>query len=395
MVEVVLEGVGKTYANGVVAVRDLNLHVQPGELIVLIGPSGCGKTTTLRLVAGLENPTSGRIRLGGRVVNDTPPHQRDVALVFQRPVLYPHLNVADNLAFGLAMRQARPWWRRWFHRNDRSSSSTEERKGRVLEVAGWLGLSEVLDRPPAELSGGQQQRVALGRALVRRPGVFLLDEPLSNLDAPLRLEMRRELHLLHRRLGATMFYVTHDQEEALSLGDRIVVLDHGVVQQVDHPQVVYERPANRFVASFLGWPTINTLEGMLLESEGRIHFARREAKGVDSLICPEGWRPFLGQRVILGIRPEQIHWRLASGPDGGEREGEAVMTMEVRLVEKLGASHLVTLQRGPWTVVAPASARMWQGLVERSPVCVGLRLHHAHLFEANSGRALWHGEPAG
>ena len=285
MAEVALKGVGKQYANGVQAVEGLDLVVADGELVVLVGPSGCGKTTTLRLIAGLEAPSAGLVRIGGSVVNGEPPNRRDVAMVFQRPALYPHLSVQANLGFGLKLRQG--WW-----------FGAPERRHRVEEVARALGLEDLLDRRPAELSGGQQQRVALGRALVRRPAVFLLDEPLAGLDAPLRLEMRRELHLLHRRLRATMIYVTHDQEEALTLGDRVVVLDRGRPQQSDRPAALYERPANRFVAAFLGWPPLSLLDGRLVEEDGRLCLVGDGEK----LPVPGEWRRFAG-RLARGHAP--------------------------------------------------------------------------------------------
>ena len=330
MAEVVLERVQKTYPNGVQAVRDLNLTVADGELIVLVGPSGCGKTTTLRLIAGLETPTSGTIRINGRVVNAEPPHRRDVAMVFQRPALYPHLNVRENLGFGLALRRKVP---------------KAERQERVARTARLLELSDLLDRRPNELSGGQQQRAALGRALVREPAVFLLDEPLSNLDARLRMEMRRELHLLHRRLRATMVYVTHDQEEALTLGDRVVLLDGGVIRQVDAPQALYERPADRFAAAFIGWPPMNFLEGRLVEVDGRLTLADDEAT-LSLADRQDEWRVLVGREVALGVRPEHVR---VIGRAGGV---SPLVLADVRLVERAGSYRLATLDYGGWTVTA-------------------------------------------
>src|SRR6516165_2012106 len=239
MASVSLDHISKQYPNGVQALVDVCLDAADGELLALVGPSGCGKTTLLRIIAGLETPTAGRVHIGDRDVTACPAYRRDVAMVFQRPTLYPHLNVRSNLTFGHDARRPFSWLR-----------PDSARESLIADAAGILGLSDLLDRRPAELSGGQQQRVALGRAIVRHPAVFLLDEPLSNLDSRLRQEMRRELHLLHKRLRATMFYVTHDQEEALTLGDRVVVLDRGRVQQADRPTALYERPANCFVAGF-------------------------------------------------------------------------------------------------------------------------------------------------
>jgi multiple sugar transport system ATP-binding protein len=367
MADVVLEGVSKTYPNGVRAVRDLSLTIADGELIVLVGPSGCGKTTTLRLIAGLEAPTSGIIRIDGRVVNGEPPHRRDVAMVFQRPALYPHLNVRKNLGFGLALRDGGwPWV---------SRARLTERRERVAHTAQLLELSDLLDRRPNELSGGQQQRAALGRALVREPAVFLLDEPLSNLDARLRMEMRRELLLLHRRLAATMVYVTHDQEESLALGDRVVVLDKGVVRQADLPQVLYDRPISRQVAAFVGWPPMNFLEGRIVEDDGRLCLKRGE------MALPLGerqdeWQAFVGREVVLGIRPGQVRVSATESP----------MTAEVRLVERAGAFRLATLRYGEWTVTARLEGT--SPVPEGSRTAVGFDLVQAHLFDTETGRVL-------
>ena len=359
MAEVVLERVSKTYPNGVRAVHDLSLTIADGELVVLVGPSGCGKTTTLRLIAGLETPTAGTVRIGGRVVNGEPPHRRDVAMVFQRPALYPHLSVRGNLGFGLALREG--WW-----------LMRGGRREQVEWAARLLQLTDVLDRRPQELSGGQQQRTALGRALVREPAVFLLDEPLSNLDARLRLEMRRELHLLHRRLRATLVYVTHDQEEALTLGDRVVLLDRGEVQQAGPPEALYDRPANRAAAAFVGWPPMNFLAGRLAESDGRLVLA----DGATALPVDERrdeWRPFMGRDVELGIRPE--HVRLTpSGP------------ADVRLVERVGPFRLATLRYGEWTVTARVDGPAPPP--EGAAVGVEFALVQAHLFDRETGRLL-------
>ncbi len=373
MAEVVFDKVSKAYPNGTLAVRDLSLRVAAGELVVLLGPSGCGKTTTLRLLAGLERPTGGSISIEGRDVTGAPPHQRDVAFVFQRPALYPHLSVADNLCFAERARR----WAPWGWRNDSALDA------RLAEVARSLGLGELLRRKPAELSGGQQQRVALGRALMREPAVFLLDEPFSGLDPPLRLEMRRELHLLQRSIRATMIHVTHDQEEAVALADRALVLDRGVVQQLDRPEALLQRPANRFVAGFLGWPPMALLDGALIEEEGRL--ALRAGPG-GPLLDVNGradWRPFLGQAVTVGIRPEQV--RL-----GGRLEEEGRLFMEVRLVERTGLLDQVSLHCGPWSITARIESG-GEGLSGSARAQVGLDLLQAHLFERSTGRALAHG----
>jgi putrescine transport system ATP-binding protein len=314
MAEVTLEQIGKTYPGGVEAVRGVNLRVADGELVVLVGPSGSGKTTLLRLIAGLETPTTGVLRIGDHVVNDVPPHRRDVAMVFQRPALYPHLSVWANLGFSLKLRRG-VFWRRWLGR--RRQKEDEKAEERILAVAGQLGLENVLERRPATLSGGQQQRVALGRALVRRPAVFLLDEPLSNLDARLRLDMRRELHLLHRRLRATMIYVTHDQDEAMALATRIAVMDRGQVAQVGTPGEIYEFPRSRFVADFVG--TTNLFEGTVSSCEpGLIRVQCAETGG--ELLVDDGGSFTVGQRVWVALRPEKV--RLGKQPTNGARTNQ-------------------------------------------------------------------------
>lgn len=266
MAEVVLEKAGKTYPGGVRAVEGFDLRIADGEFVVLVGPSGCGKSTTLRMIAGLEEITEGSISIAGAVVNDVHARDRDIAMVFQNYALYPHMTVQRNLSFGLMRRRVHRSRLRALLSSDYRTAMREESTSidrRVSEAARMLGITDLLDRQPRALSGGQRQRVALGRALVRAPQVFLFDEPLSNLDAKLRVEMRTELRVLHRQLSATMVYVTHDQEEAMTLGDRLVVMNEGVVQQIDAPTRIYSHPVNRFVAGFVGTPSMNFLEGTL------------------------------------------------------------------------------------------------------------------------------------
>ena len=301
------------------AVRDLTLTVHEGEFVVLVGPSGCGKTTALRMVAGLEDISFGEILIGERLVNDLPPRQRDIAMVFQNYALYPHKSVYDNLAFGLRMRKV----------------AKAEQRRRVEEIARVLGLDDLLARKPAQLSGGQRQRVAMGRAIVREPQAFLMDEPLSNLDAKLRVQMRSELKRLHATLGVTTIYVTHDQVEAMTMGHRVAVMRGGVLQQVDAPQRLYHAPRNLFVASFVGSPAMNLLEGEVVRTNGAVVCRLGQAE----LELPAGGSPverYAGRRVAVGIRPEELS-------EAG-RDGRARLTGRVLLVESLGAESLAHVE---------------------------------------------------
>ena len=311
-----LTGLTKTYAgHDRPALSNLNLDVPPGEFLVLVGPSGCGKSTALRSIAGLEEPDSGTIRIGERDVTNLPPRDRDIAMVFQNYALYPHMTVFDNLAFGLKLRK----------------TPREEIDKRVKDAANTLGLTRYLDRKPKALSGGERQRVALGRALVRSPSVFLFDEPLSNLDAQLRVQMRAELHRLHQTNSATMVYVTHDQVEAMTLGDRIAVLSAGVLQQVDTPLMVYERPANRFVAGFLGSPSMNFLDGAVGEGGRSVRVAGAQWPVDGALALALGARA--GEKVTVGVRPEHLAVH-ADGADGA-------LPGRVEFGEALGAETLL------------------------------------------------------
>jgi multiple sugar transport system ATP-binding protein len=312
---VVFDGATKVYPGPVVAVDDLSLEVGEGEFLILVGPSGCGKSTALRMVAGLEHVSDGTISIGDRVVNDVPPKDRDIAMVFQNYALYPHMTVEKNLGFGLRRRRM----------------PRDDVRARVDEVSRMLGLEDLLRRRPGQLSGGQRQRVAMGRALVREPEVFLLDEPLSNLDAKLRVQMRSELKRLHDRIGVTTIYVTHDQVEAITLGERIAVLSEGVLQQVGPPQDVYDHPANVFVAGFIGSPPMNLLTGVALDGHVTVGEAELERAG-----APDG-------EVLVGIRPEGLR------PVGAEHPGP-VFEVSVDVVEPLGDEVLVH-----GTVAAPGA----------------------------------------
>jgi ABC-type sugar transport system ATPase subunit len=359
MAAIELQGVSKTFVRGAAqAVRDLSLAVPDGSYAVLLGPSGCGKSTTLRMIAGLEEPDTGTIRIGDRVVNGVPPQRRDTAFVFQNYALYPHMTAAQNMGFPLRMRGV---------------ASAEIRR-QIEEVGHVLGLGNLLNRYPGQLSGGERQRVALGRAIVRQPAAFLLDEPLSNLDAQLRTEMRVELAQLQRRLGATFVFVTHDQVEAMTLADLIAVMNRGVLQQTGTPDVVYRRPANRFVAGFIGSPQMNFVEGVLQSSDGG---SMLQAGGLSlpaGSLQPEVETP--DRRVVLGVRPE--HVRLAS-------DGSLGMTVE--LVEHLGSQTFIFGEAGGGhhlTVAADPDHPPKVG--ER--VALELDPHHLHLFHPETGQRL-------
>ncbi len=297
-----LENVSKQYENGVKVVSSADIDIADKEFVVLVGPSGCGKSTTLRMIAGLEEISGGTIKIDNTVVNDVAPKDRDIAMVFQNYALYPHMTVFDNLAFGLKMRKY----------------SKPDIQQRVTQAAEILGIKDLLDRKPKALSGGQRQRVALGRAIVRRPKVFLFDEPLSNLDANLRVQMRTEISRLHKQLQTTMIYVTHDQIEAMSMGDRIVVMNKGVIQQVDSPLTIYNKPANQFVAGFIGSPTMNFFTGRISHSGG-MFFEHVSGKFKFPVTNEDGKRlqNSVGKELTLGIRPEHILAKTGSGNQVG------------------------------------------------------------------------------
>jgi multiple sugar transport system ATP-binding protein len=290
MAKVFLKGVKKVYDNGFEAVKGANLDIADKEFMVIVGPSGCGKTTTLRMIAGLEEISDGTITIGDRIVNDVPPKDRDIAMVFQNYALYPHMTVFQNLAFSLKLRKY----------------PKEEIKKRVNQVAEMLDISSQLDKKPKALSGGQRQRVALGRAIVRNPAAFLFDEPLSNLDAKLRVTTRAELKALHRRLNTTSIYVTHDQAEAMTLGDRICVMYNGEIQQVAPPMEVYDKPVNRFVAGFLGTPPMNFLKGKISSKNGKTVFVLTDGDVLEMQNANGQFKPYIDKEMVLGIRPEHL-----------------------------------------------------------------------------------------
>ena len=321
MATVSLEHVSKVYPNGSRAVSDLSLQVEDGEFVVLVGPSGCGKTTALRMVAGLEDISEGIIRVGEREVNDLSPQQRDIAMVFQNYALYPHMTVAENIGFSLKL-----------HHRPKA-----EVAAKVKEVADILGLSEHLTRKPGQLSGGQRQRVAMGRAIVREPAVFLMDEPLSNLDAKLRVQMRAEVARLQRRLKVSTLYVTHDQTEAMTMGDRVAVLRDGVLQQLGTPQEIYGHPTNLFVAGFIGSPSMNVYEGTLTDAGDELQLGGQALLLPASLASEAALGPYRGKKVVVGIRPEDLADAALSGRAA---EGQRLVA-EIELVEELGSEKYV------------------------------------------------------
>ncbi len=319
-----LDKINKVYPNGFHAVKDFNLEIEDKEFVIFVGPSGCGKSTTLRMIAGLEEISSGKLYIGENLVNDVAPKDRDIAMVFQNYALYPHMTVYDNMAFGLKMRKV----------------PKAEIKTRVEEAANVLGIEDLLKRKPKQLSGGQRQRVALGRAIVREPKVFLMDEPLSNLDAKLRVQMRAELSTLHHRLQTTIIYVTHDQTEAMTMGTRIVVMKDGLVQQVADPQTIYNQPSNMFVAGFIGSPQMNLLDGQLYEEGEDVYFKFRN----NSVKIPKDKAEILRQQgqinkeVVLGVRPEDIK------NESNKASGAEAIKSKVEVKEQLGSETYLYLE---------------------------------------------------
>ena len=354
MAKVLLEHVVKQFGN-VTAVNDVTLDIPDRQFTVLVGPSGCGKTTGLRLIAGLEEATSGNIYIGDRIVNDVAPKDRDIAMVFQNYALYPHMTVYDNMAFGLRLRKyARP-----------------EIDRRVKEAAEMLGIQTLLARKPKQLSGGQRQRVALGRAIVREPQVFLMDEPLSNLDAKLRVQTRAEIKKLHARLQTTTVYVTHDQVEAMTMGDRIVVMKDGVVQQVDSPMNLYEKPANLFVAGFIGSPAMNFLETKLARQDGKLLVDGGVFKGEVPPEYAGRLGEWAGKPIIFGIRPEDVYDRATAPSSNG-----AVLRAQVDVHEPLGSDVILYLTAGSHQLVARVDAHTQARMGQATEVVFNMKKMH-------------------
>ena len=368
MAAIQIDGLSKVYGNGVVAVRDVHLDVADGEFLVLVGPSGCGKSTLLRMIAGLEEVTAGELRIDGREITDAQPRDRDIAMVFQSYALYPHMTVRRNIAYPLKL----------------AGVSAEEMDARVAEAARLLQLEAVLDRKPGQLSGGQRQRVAMGRAIVRKPAAFLMDEPLSNLDAKLRVQMRAEIARIQRDAATTTIYVTHDQVEAMTMGDRVAVLNGGQVEQCDTPRRLYDRPANLFVAAFIGSPPMNFLKGQMVPEGGTVAFAEEGGDGKAPLRpAPEHaarLRGFAGKSVVLGLRPEHIALAAPGDPS------PARLPATVQIVEPMGAETLVYLTTGRHKIVArvPPTERVAAG----QTVTLALDLGKARFFDAETGQAV-------
>ncbi len=368
MAQVILKNLTKTFKN-VVAVNDVSLDIQDKEFMVLVGPSGCGKTTCLRMIAGLEEATSGEIYIGDKLVNDVSPKDRDIAMVFQNYALYPHMSVYDNMAFGLKLRKV----------------PRIEIEKRVSETAELLGLSELLNRKPKQLSGGQRQRVALGRAIVREPKVFLMDEPLSNLDAKLRVQTRAELIKLHRRLGITTIYVTHDQVEAMTMGDRICVLKDGVIQQVDTPLGLYNQPANTFVAGFIGTPSMNFLDAKIVNGsegyaiEGGCFKVKVPADKAELL------KNYVGKEAIFGIRPEHIFDK--SLANLVEATPENTVKAVVDVVEPMGPIVTVYLTCGSHSLVATIDAKT--RAKEGDEIELVFDMAKTHVFDKDTEKAVF------
>jgi multiple sugar transport system ATP-binding protein len=363
MAQVVLKDINKLYGS-VHAVKDVNLRIDDREFVVLVGPSGCGKTTTLRMIAGLEAISSGDVSIDGQVVNDLAPMDRDIAMVFQNYALYPHMSVFDNMAFGLKMRKF-----------DRREIAT-----RVKEAADILGIGELLKRKPRQLSGGQRQRVALGRAIVRHPRVFLFDEPLSNLDAKLRVQMRVELRKLHQRLGTTAVYVTHDQVEAMTLGDRVVVMKDGVVQQIGEPLELYNRPVNKFVAGFIGSPAMNFATVTMADGNGRLTAKNGGLEIEVPAPHADRLRAHTGHQLTIGIRPEDLRVASSADPAG------LTFSAKVEVVEQLGSEVLLDLRVGNDSMVAAVDPVV--RVKARDTLRLAVNPGRLHFFDAESEKAV-------
>lgn len=365
MASVTFRNVVKRFGD-VEVIRNMNLEIKDKEFVVFVGPSGCGKSTGLRMLAGLEEITEGEILIGDRVVNDVPPKDRDIAMVFQSYALYPHMSVYDNMAFGLKLRK----------------TPKDEIDRRVKEAAQILGLENLLDRKPKALSGGQRQRVAVGRAIVREPAVFLMDEPLSNLDAKLRVTARAEISKLHKRLETTFIYVTHDQVEAMTMGDRIAVLHSGILQQVDSPRNLYNSPNNIFVAGFIGSPSMNFFDGTLVGEEGKVFVDTGDFRVEVPGDRKAAYQGYVGKEVVLGVRPEHIHAPMYAPPAIIPAKIEAT----IEIIELLGHELNVIFNSGKNTFIATVDTRMEATIGNKIPLVFDM--NNMHLFDKQTEKAI-------
>ena len=367
MARVELKNVSKVFPGSVEAVKSADIVVEDKEFVVLVGPSGCGKSTTLRMIAGLEEITEGEIYIGDTLVNDIPPKNRDIAMVFQNYALYPHMTVYKNMAFGLILRKY----------------PKKEIRERVNHAAEILGIEALLDRKPKALSGGERQRVAVGRAIVRQPKVFLFDEPLSNLDAKLRVQMRAEISKLHTRLESTMIYVTHDQVEAMTMGDRIVVMKDGIVLQVATPLTLYHKPVNKFVGTFIGTPPMNMIEGAIVAANGSLRF--RDTKGLVDLTVAPGHHTvldaYVDKKIIIGIRPEDMHASLTQSA----KEGVSITSM-VEVVEPMGSEIYMYVDLGGQSVTARILSDSEPEV--NKPFVLDVMMDNAHYFDIETEKTL-------
>ena len=359
MAKVTLTNVDKIYPGNVKAVDNFNLEIRDGEFLVMVGPSGCGKSTTLRMVAGLEEISAGTIKIGERVVNNVAPKDRDIAMVFQNYALYPHMSVRDNLAFGLKLRHF----------------PKEEIKKRVAEAAKILGIEDLMERRPKALSGGQRQRVAVGRAIVRKPAVFLFDEPLSNLDAKMRVQMRVEISRLHAQLKTTMIYVTHDQVEAMTMGERIVVMKDGLIQQVADPLTLYDRPANKFVGGFIGTPPMNFFNGIIRKEKGTLVFDN-EAGETLPVVGNDAVQAHEGKKIILGLRPEAI------GSASAEEAKQGYISADVDVVEQMGSESYLYCKGKTQNFICRVDAHT--PIRAQQSVKLAVHMQFAHFFDAET-----------
>jgi len=368
MAHVVLKKINKTFKGNIRAVKDVNLDIKDKEFLVMVGPSGCGKSTTLRMIAGLENATSGEVYIDDKVVNSVPAKDRDIAMVFQNYALYPHLNVFENMAFGLKLRRY----------------PKEEIKKRVVDAAKILNIEHLLDRRPKEISGGERQRTAVGRAIVRKPSVFLFDEPLSNLDAMMRVQMRTEISKLYLKLQTTMIYVTHDQAEAMTMGTEIAVMHKGYIQQCDEPIEIYDRPANKFVAGFVGSPPMNFIEGRIISKDNQLYFKDTFfiLKVHDSM--QEKLQPHKDKEVIFGIRPEHLYDKVFV-PQASQ---ETTVRLTCEVVELMGHECYIYLGNGNGATQLVARVRGHHRPPVHQDIEIVMDMARAHFFDKHSEKAI-------